>query len=427
MTQSRCGNGGAIGGLVSPTRNRYFQGKLLDAWHFELEQTYFNRKRQLLNRVALGSGVMCGLHVAPTNDGKSVVVGPGVALDALGREIVVPVASTSIDVRQPTDACGRPSGERIVQQTTVQLCLIYHECEDEPVPVRAADCGGRQDCAHSLFRERYGIVVRVGGPPEQAIACSFPGMFVPPALGETPPSVHARLAERLSQRCAEVSGDVCVVLASLTLPASIDDPITPAMIDPSVRPLVYGNDLLFELIQCLAEQVQPVTPAAPELTNISSISWSRGEHMSIADFVDPALGLTLNFSQALKAGALSANLQTWLHVSVEYPVLTPSKGRAPQPGTTIHVQRLDGTATANAAGTAVTFRPAPRFLDTFQNTIDSLAVPAGISPLCRVIVKCDALLDANDRAVDGNCLGGVLPTGDGTPGGEFESWLQLDQ
>ena len=50
-----------LGHLVTPCRNNYFYGKLLDEFHLEMEQSYFNRHRWLLNRLSLGSGVLCGL------------------------------------------------------------------------------------------------------------------------------------------------------------------------------------------------------------------------------------------------------------------------------------------------------------------------------------------------------------------------------
>ena len=49
--------------LKTPVRNRYFYGKLLDVFHFELEQSYFNAKRWRLNRRVFGFGVICGLDV----------------------------------------------------------------------------------------------------------------------------------------------------------------------------------------------------------------------------------------------------------------------------------------------------------------------------------------------------------------------------
>lgn len=69
-------------------RNRYFYGKLLTVRDFEVEQRYFNDKRRLMNRLLLGPGILAGLNVLSVDD-KTLLVEPGVAVDDLGREIVV--------------------------------------------------------------------------------------------------------------------------------------------------------------------------------------------------------------------------------------------------------------------------------------------------------------------------------------------------
>jgi hypothetical protein len=43
-----------------------------------------------------------------------------------------------------------------------------------------------------------------------------------------------------------------------------------------------------------------------------------------------------------------------------------------------------------------------------------------------ITLKCDLILDVNGRAVDGNFLGGGYPTGDGVPGGTFETWFRVN-
>jgi hypothetical protein len=70
------------------------------------------------------------------------------------------------------------------------------------------------------------------------------------------------LVERLSQACPEASEPACVVLARLVLPAA-NEPITQEMVDLNVRPLVYSNALLFELLLCLAERVNECCSQAP--------------------------------------------------------------------------------------------------------------------------------------------------------------------
>jgi len=75
MTTTSNGNG-----FSAPVRNRYFYGKLLDVHHLEMEQRYFLEASHLINRLTLGSGVLCGLRVEALEDGR-VAVSPGVAVD----------------------------------------------------------------------------------------------------------------------------------------------------------------------------------------------------------------------------------------------------------------------------------------------------------------------------------------------------------
>jgi hypothetical protein len=42
-----------------------------------------------------------------------------------------------------------------------------------------------------------------------------------------------------------------------------------------------------------------------------------------------------------------------------------------------------------------------------------------------VTLKCDFILDCHGNPVDGDFLRGLLPTGDGVPGGVFESWFRV--
>jgi hypothetical protein len=42
-----------------------------------------------------------------------------------------------------------------------------------------------------------------------------------------------------------------------------------------------------------------------------------------------------------------------------------------------------------------------------------------------VTLKCDFILDCHENPVDGNHLRGRLPSGDGAPGGVFESWFRV--
>jgi hypothetical protein len=79
----------------SGLRNNYFEGKRLTPEMFRIEQRYLQERRQLLNRSIHGWGVVYGYGIrAEASDGyqasesRSLKVGPGLALDECGRELL---------------------------------------------------------------------------------------------------------------------------------------------------------------------------------------------------------------------------------------------------------------------------------------------------------------------------------------------------
>ena len=225
-------SGKALRELRSPTRNHYFYGKLLDVTHFQMEQTYFNRKRWLLNRLGLGAGVLCGLEAEA--DGGGVVVSPGVAIDPLGREIIVPAAVTLENVLEDTE---------IAEDSPGFLCLCYHECETEMVPVLVSECDTQEDCAPSTIQERYRLEVRADRPAVVQGVCDI--LFPEDGSYE-----RERVEEALHPSCAPAEG-ACVVLARVT-PG--EDGVT--VEEEPHRKSLYSNSVLWELIACLAEEVE---------------------------------------------------------------------------------------------------------------------------------------------------------------------------
>ena len=255
---------------TTPVRNSYFYGKLLDVFHFELEQTYFNQKRWLINRLALGYGVICGLKVTPANDGTGRVrVQPGVALDKWGREIIVAEPSRPIDPSVLTDACGQPLPPASAHayeaplptpmptptptpppERCVHLCIAYHECPSELAPVMTGECGTEQQCQPGVIREQYSILVRPGRAPLlPRLTCSeaLDGLFDSNTIN------YESLVEWTLRGCQWGGEDPCIVLANVSLP---DDGcgLNQNGIDMNVRPIVFTNQLLREMILCLAER-----------------------------------------------------------------------------------------------------------------------------------------------------------------------------
>ena len=155
---------GKLGALTAPRRNHYYFGKLMDVVHFQLEQSYGNGMRHLLNRLSLGEGVLCGLLVEKNPDNQ-ICVTPGVAIDSAGREIVVP-ARACADPWTLTDECGQPSGSLPKDKAhLVHLCLAYRECGADFAPVLVEDCNLKQECAPGTIVESFRLLVQDILPP----------------------------------------------------------------------------------------------------------------------------------------------------------------------------------------------------------------------------------------------------------------------
>jgi hypothetical protein len=227
--------------LVAPERNHYFFGKLLDVYHFELETGYLNGKRWLLNRLVAGYGVVCGLDVRPADDPKQIVVSRGVAIDKWGREIIVPHKTRPLHVPVDlVDRAGQSCGQD--EHPCVSVWLCYHECLSDPVPVMAGDCHGPDACAPGTVREQYRIEFREECVPELSPECRLSHVFGEHRID------YGALAKWVTRGCPEIADDPCIPLANIRFPRAGGYSCHPDNIDVTIRPIVYTNDLLFELL-----------------------------------------------------------------------------------------------------------------------------------------------------------------------------------
>jgi hypothetical protein len=226
----------------------------MDVVQCEKEQNYFNQKRWLLNRLVVGSGVVCGLDVTLHERGV-IRIQPGVAIDGLGREILVPEARL-VNPRQLTDERGHPTGKPI-NEGNVNICLAYTERKTDPVPAPVRDCDIPGDCAPNTIREEFCILVRhaKGHPPEPPThrLGKFP---LPIGRMHVGRQLHELLCTRINASDPEaVPVDPCVHLARTIIKprGGID------IHAHTGRRLTYDNALLYEIILCLAERVQELS------------------------------------------------------------------------------------------------------------------------------------------------------------------------
>ncbi len=348
--------------LATPVRNRYYYGKLLDAHHLELEQDYGNRKRWLLNRLTLGSGVLCGLEVTASTDGRQVRVAPGVAIDGWGREIIVPADSRGVDPRQATDDCGRLDGDPIRGPATVSLWICYYECPAEPAPVVASECPDER-CEHGLIRERYRLQVREERAPSPGIVVEKQCQRIFADPGQS--TRRQVLCETLDGNC-ESPEESCVPLAEIDLNA---DGVVTAIRTCGVRRTVYSNAVLLDLILCLAERVDqccpPVTVRSLQLISGNNQSGTFNQPVPeplvvmVSEGGAPVANENVTFEVAAGGGAVGGTPAT---VGPSFVVATAADGIAKLPVWRLGPNDPNQRVTAKiAAGSPsmVTFRAKP--------------------------------------------------------------------
>ncbi len=237
------------GSLHTFVRNRYFYGKLLDVFHFELEQNYLNGKRWLLNRMVTGYGVLCGLDVRPAAQGRAIIVTPGAAIDQCGREILVPVNSdpVPVPVKTPADNA-KPANAQDCNPECVHVSICYRQCDSDPVPVMVDDCGAVSSCSSSSIQERYTIKIEEGRAPDVELTSSVPDFVLNGRVN------YSALVESVTRGCPDVPLDCCIPIATIRLPSG-DDPVQTSDIDINVRPIVFGNDVLLDIILAMTGDV----------------------------------------------------------------------------------------------------------------------------------------------------------------------------
>jgi hypothetical protein len=244
--------------LREPKRNRYFYGKMMDSYHFELETNYHNSKRWLTNRLVSGYGVVCGLDVQQCSDPYTIRITPGLAIDKCGREILV---TQPTEARIPDDLIGTsptpatPAVEQGAKQggkkpessedkKCIQVMLCYHECTSDPVPVLAGDCYDPGPCAPGSIRERFRIEFTDNCDSPQHDECTISHMV---SGGRIDYPALAKWVTR-DKECMEVPKDCCIRLAHIYIDGEGGHCGDQDNIDITVRPIVYTNDLLFQIL-----------------------------------------------------------------------------------------------------------------------------------------------------------------------------------
>jgi hypothetical protein len=139
-----------------PQRVNYFDGQLLAAEDLSQEQTYFRARLRRRNRFLHGTGIVSGLQVSvgKDNQGPSVTVQPGFALDPRGEEL---------------ELCAPRLLPLPVRGKSLLVQLLFAERPTSPVPVVPSGAASDQQ-QFSRVEETVTIVL---APEVQADAVSI--------------------------------------------------------------------------------------------------------------------------------------------------------------------------------------------------------------------------------------------------------------
>jgi hypothetical protein len=375
----------ACGDVVDFTRLHYFHGRALGALDLRREQAYHLEKARLRNRLLHGWGIVCGLGVEIVSkqpcdpddeepNAWALVVQPGAALDCHGNEIVV---------RNPREVvlnallCEDELRQLCEQPATVYLTLCFHEQPIDPSrPLLAAGCEPVPACEYGRVLETYRICASTRRPD--------PGPACEP--------------------CCGACGDHCLELAAV-----VDfDPAAP-----------------IERWQLDLSGRRPL--ARHDLAEISAINWVHGRTYSregatalLAD------GIEVRFSRPVQVASLRENV-------VELTTIESGGGRS------AGMYNVDGEF-VDLPDCALT----DRFV--FRSTTDE-TLQYGDRVI--ITIRGDFIVDECCRALDANHIGGHVPTiddcpaqpidshtgpvcpprpsGNGTEGGEFVSWIFVQE
>ncbi|HYH84231.1 MAG TPA: hypothetical protein VEX60_02045 [Pyrinomonadaceae bacterium] len=427
----RCGQGEC--GYIAAERNRYFTGKYMAARDFQDEQTYFLSRHRLHNHLLHGWGIVCGLKVTHHPDYRRnpdsecarrwVVVHPGVALDCCGRELIIEQA-TAFELPLPPRAAeedeggqqsrsygegteghgeasggeGGTGGDEVLAEPFL-LALRYTEDEIERVPALYSE--GACDPARveaNRVRERAEIVVvkledvqgdcwrTPGGDPEAPCRDD---------CGDELPGPGGTCIEPVCP-CGEY-----VPLAYIEV--NTDDP------SAGFRIRRRGRRYL---------------PTPPDLlTHVVHVNWPHGGEVTLEELNERMGGrLEVLFDRKLREADGDATGVSPLTFVVEYGGIQRDVEFLPYDADSPPALEDDCRAVFTIDPDYI--RPAYRGDRRGELRADRRGETI-VGNTVYVRLKCDFILDCHGNPVDGNFLRGLLPTGNGVPGGTFESWFHV--
>jgi hypothetical protein len=425
-------------------RLKYFYGQMLGVQDFQAEQDFFRDKLKLHNRCLHGYGVVCGLLVEPLP----------LPIECMSREEEEEKRlRAELDALLEKKAAGGEADPVRIEELRRQLGDFYKQhCKEEPRTRVRIDCGVALDCGGNELIVRRAFPVdlleQLSDADRRRVKegadtlylslcyCEQPVDPVRPVVqdicGATPECAYGKLQDSIRVRvtvdpppcdtrcetCCEPCPEACLLLARI-------DCFCP------------GHPLRAHQIH--NEVRRPLSLYPP--TTITGISWRNGHHYTQEEAKDlmgthrhgmsRGKGLEIRFSRPVLASTIHPGvIDTW--------VIEGGRGRS-----------------------ANIYHKAGEFVDKpHDGTVERIfyrdVTDETLEPGDRVLVilRTNFILDECCRPVDGEHVGGRVPlireyaekynlhphhgechippkgygpwtSGNGTPGGTFESWFHI--
>lgn len=433
-------------------RNHYYTGKLLTERDLSAEQRYLIDKLRLHHLALHGYGVVCGLKVKPHPycPELRLIVEPGLAIDGCGREIWVrepveiplpklpekkppveePCPPESLPPKpyggytesghepyepEPTQpyesSYEEPHEPPVACEPTINLylCVRYAECETEftPAPFDECACNGNSQRPNRIC-ETFKFEWLTELPDD------WEKIKDPNDSCETGDCQD--LYKTMIEPCPAPGAPQCIPLAVIYnyIPG---EAATESMIDNWIhRPLLPSTRLLDRLIRCILEKLPTKT-----LTPITDINWTHNAEYHCHEFMRLFVGDTASpkyFELTFGAPVRTEQLSTLTFQAI---VLRHQKGHS------------DGGVMEVAPAKVWASGDRTRFYLQIDPAYAQRCLAAGRFDMY-LTLRCNVIVDDCGMPVDGSLLakrqsdGSVLvapPTGDGIPGGLFESWIRV--
>ena len=437
-------------------RNNYFYGKQFTVRDLLQEQSYFNEKRRLVNRMVLGWGVVCGLDVDWEPEKREFIVQTGMALDCCGREIIVcgPQRVAFEDYEeQYRDARGKAE-----QEGKFVLCLEYDECHAEPVELPAVGCDDEERTEFNRVRDGFKLRIKKweDACPKQPYGgdvCLDRFKHDAATAPETPDcgteTIHQHLCRHLKKDCPECEGCDCVVLATIYVRRTTGYPppggyqqyeqgagqeerteyeqqeqygkgagqesLKVELDTCTDRRLVYNNSLLYDLIHC----------HHGDLPHIVDFNWRRHTYPAREVEIETFLrmmrdGLTVYFDQEMEEASLNPHtfIVSYLHRESGTGAFIEKR----IPVKEIRTGRDKNCYTATFTAMEVWIENELKAPDS-ELRADTRYEP-GVN--VQITLRGSRIWSREGKkGLDGEYLADKLPTGNGTQGGDFIDWFRV--